>query len=91
MQDINITKLAAIHANIAVMTNLSPVHLDFFGDYKNYKHYKSIILNTCDLAVLNGDNKDVVEISNDISCNKLFFGAARDCYLLDDTIYYLTL
>ena len=74
--------------NIAVMTNLSPVHLDFFGDYETYKKNKSIILKTCDLAILNGDNKDVLEVSSEVE-HKYYFGKNRECELKDNFIYYM--
>lgn len=80
--------------NIAVMTNLSEAHLDFFdNDYKKYKDVKTKIFKNQtnkDIAILNLENKDVIFQTKNINSNKLFFSSSNisDCYLKDNFIYY---
>lgn len=81
------------HSDIVVMTNLSEVHLDFFGTYENYKKNKSRILHNQtknDVAILNLDNDDVLEVSKDILSKKLYFSShvKADADLEEDGIYY---
>lgn len=79
--------------NISVLTNLSPVHIDFHGSYENYKNTKKKIFNnhtSNDLAILNLNNKDVLEITKDIKSTKLYFSnnTKTDIYLNNNIIYY---
>lgn len=79
--------------NISVLTNLSRVHIDFHGSYENYKNTKKKIFNNHtnnDLAILNLNNKDVLEITKDIKSTKLYFSnnTKTDIYLDNNIIYY---
>ena len=79
--------------DIAVLTNLIPVHIDFFGNYENYKNIKKRIFKNFDdnsLAILNLENEDVVNLTNDIKGRKEYFSSKRktDCYYEDGNIYY---
>ena len=79
--------------DIAVMTNLSPVHLDHFGTYENYKYNKCLIFRhqtAKNIAILNAENSDVLEGTKDIQSKKLYFSSMHlaDSYLKDNLIYY---
>ncbi len=79
--------------NISIMTNLSHVHLDFHGSYENYKKIKAKIFQNHqkdDIAILNKDNKDVLEVSKDILSHKIYFSShdKADIYLKENTIIY---
>lgn len=79
--------------HIAIMTNLSEVHLDFFETYENYKSYKKRIFDNQtedDIAILNYDDSDVLEVSKKIKAQKLYFSTneVQDIYLSDGKIYY---
>lgn len=80
--------------DIAVMTNLSPAHLDFFASYDNYKDVKEKIFahqNQNDLAILNHESPDVMYISQKIRPMIQYFSSLKtnvDCYLKDEKIYY---
>ena len=79
--------------DISVMTNLSPVHLDHFGTYENYKYNKCLICNhhtDKDIAILNAENDDVLDGTKDYLSRKLYFSSKRekDSYLKDGFIYY---
>ena len=79
--------------DIGVMTNLSPTHLDHFGTYENYIKNKVRIFkyhNNNDIAILNGNNLDVINNTKDIKSNKIYFSAYKDCdaCIKNNAIYY---
>jgi len=81
--------------HISVMTNLYEAHLDFHGSYEAYKAVKKRIFNyhtEKDIAILNLDNREVLELARDIRSTKRFFSAHPSdqpgCCLLDRAIYY---
>ena len=87
----NLTKF---NPDIAVMTNLSEAHIDFLKSYDNYKRVKTKIFqnHTKDnIAILNHENKDVMDMTKDIKSTKKYFSIKEKvdgCYLKDDSIYY---
>ncbi len=79
--------------NISALTNLSEVHIDFHDTYENYKNIKKKIFNNHtfnDIAILNKDNKDVIDLTNDIPSKKIFFSSKEkaDIYLENNKIIY---
>lgn len=79
--------------NISALTNLSEVHLDFHGTYENYKAVKKKIFNhhtDKELAILNRDNQDVLELTKDIPSQKIYFSTKEktDIYLENNKIFY---
>lgn len=50
-------KLAPLRFAAAVITNLTPEHLDFHGDMENYFLAKASILHQSDAAVINADDR----------------------------------
>ena len=78
---------------IAVMTNLFPAHIDFFGDFETYKKVKAKLFKNQtedDIAILNLENNDVLEETRDIKSKKLYFSSKQksDIYLNGTKIYY---
>lgn len=79
--------------NISVITNLTEVHTDHFKTYENYKNNKAKIFNnhtSKDIAILNLENKDVLEKTKDIKSKKLYFSSKQqaDAYIKDNALYY---
>lgn len=79
--------------NVSILTNLVPVHIDFFGTYENYIDHKLKIFmnhNSKNIAVINKSNKDSYESTKDIKSKKVYFssGEEADCYIKEDAIYY---
>lgn len=79
--------------DIGVLTNLTQVHLDHFGTYENYIKNKVKIFNhhtNNDIAILNGNNLDVLNNTKDIKSKKIYFSAYKDCdaCIKNDAIYY---
>lgn len=86
--------MSTFHPNIAALTNLSPAHIDFLKSYDNYKYVKSKLFanqNSNDVAILNNDNEDVCNLSNNFNACKKFFSSSRTidgCFLNGREIYY---
>lgn len=88
-----LVNLNEFKTNISVLTNLSEVHLDMFGNYENYKNNKMGIFKhhtKDDIAVLNMDDKDVFSMTKDIKSQKMYFSLSKqaDSYIKDNYIYY---
>ena len=89
-----LANLSEFHPNIAVMTNLSPAHIDFFATYENYKKVKAKLFQkqtSKDIAILNIENGDVLEETKDIKAAVKYFSSRNEingCYLKDKTICY---
>jgi UDP-N-acetylmuramoyl-tripeptide--D-alanyl-D-alanine ligase len=73
-----ITRLTQIAPpDIAVITNINPVHLEFFPDMEGIARAKREILEgmkTNGTAILNGDDPYTEKISGDLEQTKLLFG-----------------
>ena len=80
--------------DISVLTNLSEVHIDHFGNYENYKAQKIKIFNKHtknDLAILNAENIDSMEYDSQIASNKLYFSSKKtntNAYVKNNAIYF---
>ena len=79
--------------NVSVLTNITPTHLDFHPSYDVYKNTKKKIFNHHtkeDYAVINRDDAESINITNDINSAKLYYGIDKDdkCYFDDKAIYY---
>ena len=87
----NLTKF---NPDVAVMTNLSPAHIDFLKSYDNYKRVKTKIFqnhNSSNVAILNAENEDVMDATKDIKSNKKYFSSKKEiegCCIKNDAIYY---
>ena len=88
-----LVNLDKFKVDIAVLTNLSPVHLDHFGTYDNYKKNKLRIFNNQsekDIAILNKGDNEVFELTKNLTAKKLYFSSKEktDIYLNDNSIIY---
>lgn len=89
-----LNNLSKFKPNIAVMTNLSEAHVDFFDNsYQKYKDVKTKIFKnqtSKDVSILNLESKEVLEQTKDIKSRKLYFSSKNktNCYLENDKIYY---
>lgn len=90
-------QLCDIHdfkTDISILTNICPTHLDYHGTYEHYKMTKKRIFNKhtfSDLAIINYENSDAIDVSRDILSKKVYFSSKGNtsckAYLLDDGIY----
>ena len=87
----NLTKF---NPDIAVMTNLSPAHIDFLKSYDNYKRVKAKIFQnhtSKNIAILNMENEDVLEVTKNIKSTVKYFSSKKEIngsYIKNDSIYY---
>lgn len=75
--------------DIAVITNIHPVHLEFFKDIEEIAQAKKEILDglkTNGTAVLNGDDPAVRKIAKDWGGTKLLFGLSEGCDIRAENI-----
>lgn len=80
--------------DVAILTNLTEVHIDFFKTYDYYKQMKKRIYDHHtieDIAIINKNDLDMLDLLTDIKSHKMYFNSngIADCYLKDDAIYYL--
>ena len=93
ISDHQLVDMHEFHPHIAVLTNLSPVHLDFHGNsYETYKQTKKKLflpMDEQDIAILNLENEDVVELTKDIKAEKRYFSSQKDAYacIKENAIY----
>ena len=78
---------------VAVLTNVSEAHLEFFKTYDYYKELKKRIFknHTKDnLAIINRTDEESLKLTNDIKSNKVYFSDSKDdlCYIEKENIYY---
>jgi len=80
--------------DVAVLTNISEAHLEFMKTYDHYKYVKSKIFKEQtveDVAILNMDNEEVMNIGKSIKSNTKYFSSKNEingCYIKDNSIYY---
>ena len=88
-----LANLDKFKVDVAVLTNLSPVHLDHFGTYENYKNNKLRIFKhqtNEDVAIINKGDDEVYNKTMNLEANKLYFSSKgeADIFVKDDEIVY---
>lgn len=79
--------------DISLLLNLVHAHIDFHGSYQKYIEMKKRIFNNhtnYDIAILNYDNLDVLNLTNDIESTRKYFSknSKLDSYIENNKIYY---
>lgn len=80
--------------HVCLMTNLSEAHIDFMKTYNHYKQVKSKMFynqTEDDIAILNIENQDVLDLMKDVKATTKYFSSKNEingCYLKDNFIYY---
>ena len=78
--------------NVAVLTNLTEVHTDFFGTHENYVEHKLRLFRNQsedDIAIINKMTEEKYKFAHNIISKKTYFSGYEDAdlYLKDDAIY----
>lgn len=78
--------------NISILTNICPTHLDYHGTYEHYKMTKRNIFNnhtSKDIAIINKNSLDALEVSAYIPSKKYYFSSTSpaDAYYKEPFIY----
>lgn len=79
--------------NIAILTNLTPVHIDLAGSYEKYIDLKMKIFQNHsknNIAVINKSNIDSYKNTMNISSKKIYFSSVEkaDAYINGTSIFY---
>lgn len=86
--------MTEFNPTVALMTNLSPAHIDFLKSYENYKRVKAKLFQNHtaeNVAILNLENEDVISETKNIKSTIKFFSSKNEisgCFLKDNDIYY---
>ena len=86
--------LSMFNPDVAVITNITEAHIDFMKTYEHYKYVKSKILqnHTKDnVAILNKENNEVLEITKNAQSTKKYFSTKNKiegAYFENNKIYY---
>lgn len=86
--------LSQFKPDVALMTNLSPAHIDFLKSYENYKRVKAKLFanqTSKEVAILNIENDDVIEETKNIKSTVKYFSSKKEInggYLKDNDLYY---
>ncbi len=88
-----LANLDKFKVDIAVLTNLCPVHLDHFGNFENYVNTKLRIFNhqnSNDSAILNKSDELVFNKTLNLNSKKLYFSSnvEADISIENDAIVY---
>ena len=88
-----LVNLDKFKVDVAVLTNLYQVHLDFFGTYEKYKLNKLRIFNNQDehsVAILNKGDVEVCELTKNLKARKEYFSSKgeADIYIDGNNIIY---
>ena len=82
-----LVNLDKFKVDVAVLTNLYQVHLDFFGTFENYKMNKLRIFNNQDekcVAILNKGDKNVYELTKNLKAKKEYFSSKDEADICID-------
>lgn len=95
VSDHQLCNVIEFKTNISVLTNISEAHIDFHGSYEAYKNMKKRIFNhhtEQDIAILNYDDNESLELAKDIKSEKKYFSSHQKiengCSIVDGYIYY---
>ncbi len=84
ISDHQLYNLDKFKTDISVLTNICSTHLDYYnGSYEAYKNCKKKIFNhhsSKDLAIINYQNEDSLEITKDILSTKEYFNNQENYY-----------
>ena len=91
-------RLAGIHFDVGIFSNLTQDHLDYHGTIDEYKKCKKELFLNCDVAVLNGDDGASAYMAEGISAPVKYYSVnaqsnfkAEDISLYSDRVEYTLL
>lgn len=86
--------IKTFHADIAVMTNLAPDHMDRYAEFSDYIEAKKRIFenqNEDDIALINCDDKNVAKATEKIKAQKIYYSVKEqkgNVYIKDNYYFY---
>lgn len=95
VSDHQLCNVIEFKTNISVLTNIFEAHLDFHESYEAYKKIKKRLFNhhtEKDIAILNLDDTESLELTTDILSIKKYFSSRKGndlgCSIIDDFIWW---
>lgn len=74
-------RVAGIHFDVGMFTNLTQDHLDFHKTMEAYREAKGILFRHCDMGVYNADDPASEKLMATATCKALTYGKAADAQL----------
>ncbi len=71
-------RLAGIHFDVGVFSNLTQDHLDYHGTIDEYKKCKKELFLNCDKGVFNADDEASFYMAENVSCTKDFYSVKNE-------------
>ncbi len=71
-------RVAGLHYESAIFTNLTQDHLDYHGNFENYIAAKHKLFEMCDTAVINCNDEAHTAMVADTSCRKVTYSVLSD-------------
>lgn len=71
-------RVAGLHYEVALFTNLTQDHLDYHGNFENYIAAKHKLFENCDVAVVNCDDEAYTAMVADTACKVVTYSANSD-------------
>lgn len=91
-QAMKMHRVAGIHFNYGLFTNISPDHIgkDEHADFAEYLYYKKQLFHQCDRALINVDDEYIDDIVKDIPCPWTGFGLKEGAGFQAENIHYVS-
>ncbi len=79
-QGLMMERVAGVHYNIGVFTNLSPDHIGpgEHEDFEEYRMWKGQLFQRCDVGVLNIDDANTAALLDGHTCKSVYYGYSND-------------
>lgn len=74
-------RVAGIHFDVGMFTNLTQDHLDFHKTMEEYRNAKAILFQNCDIGVYNADDPASEKLMDTATCKALTYGKNVDAQL----------
>lgn len=71
-------RVAGLHYETAIFTNLTQDHLDYHGNFENYIAAKHKLFENCSTAIVNSDDEAYTAMLEGCSCRCITFSAMSD-------------
>jgi len=71
-------RVAGLHFEAGIFTNLTQDHLDYHGSFENYMAAKKKLFQICSLAVVNLDDDAAIYMLEGLKCRRVTFSSKKD-------------
>ena len=79
-------RVAGIHFDVGLFTNLTQDHLDFHKTMEEYRKAKAMLFRMCDVGVFNLDDPASEKIMAEATCKQLTYGQTHQAALMAEQV-----